>query len=62
MTFAVDDGRLSFDQGEIVLDVTIEGDSAAGIFEYRLEDGENAFGRTQYISCGVARVEMIKRR
>lgn len=62
MTFTVDNGRLNVDQGAIVLDVTIAGDSAVGIFEYRLEDGKDALGRETYVSCGVARVEMVKRR
>lgn len=61
MSYPVEDGHLSVEQGSILLDVTIDGDTAEGIFGFSVEDGKDALGRDQYASLGIARVTMEKR-
>ena len=62
MTFPVKDNRLTVSQDNLLLDVTISGDSAEGVFEFSVEDSKkDILGRSAYISLGIARIEMVRR-
>lgn len=60
MSYPVENGRLAVDRDGVLLDVTIDGDSATGIFGYSVETGKNALGQGTYADCGVAKIEMKK--
>ena len=62
MSFPVKDNHLTVSQDNLLLDVTISGDSAEGVFEFSVEDDKkDIWGRSSYISLGIARIEMIKK-
>lgn len=60
MSFPVEDGRLAIEEDSILLDVTLDGDKAEGIFGFSVKDGEDVFGHDKYASLGIARVTLEK--
>lgn len=61
MNFPVEDGRLFIENDAFLLDVTLEGEKAEGIFGFGVKDGTDVYGRDKYASLGIARVTMEKR-
>lgn len=62
LSYPVKDNHLSIDSGDILLDVTIDGDSAEGVFEFSVEGSKkDIWGRSTYTSLGIARIEMSRR-